>query len=168
MKKLLVAVLWAILASPSPILSQTPVKPIINSTLSGRVTDRTTKEPVPGAAVKIKGTTHGVSADEHGNFNFVTGQKFPYILIISSVGYQPVELTVNGGHVEIPLTPAQTQLSDVVVVGYGTQRKATSPVPWHRCRRRRSGARSALSKECCRARWPACRSRRAPGSRAVP
>ncbi|RPE05901.1 TonB-dependent receptor [Chitinophaga lutea] len=124
MKKLLVAVLWAILASPFQLLSQTPVKPIINSTLSGRVTDRTTKEPVPGAAVKIKGTTHGVSADEHGNFNFVTGQKFPYILIISSVGYQPVELTVNGGHVEIPLSPAQTQLSDVVVVGYGTQKKS--------------------------------------------
>lgn len=124
MKKLLVAILWAILLLPFSLFSQDTVKPIINSTLTGQVIDRATKAPVPGAAVKIRGTTHGVSADDHGRFNFVTGQKFPYILIVSSVGYETVEVTVNGGHAEIPLAPAQTQLGDVVVVGYGTQKKS--------------------------------------------
>lgn len=103
---------------------QTPV-PLINSELHGRVTDLSTRQPLPGAVIRIKGTTHAVSADPDGKFSFVTGQKFPYTLLVSFIGYQPKELIVNGSPVEISLAENNNQLNDVVVVGYGTQsRKA--------------------------------------------
>ena len=76
---------------------------------------------MPGAVVRIKGTTHAVSTDPNGRFSFVTGQKFPYTLLISFVGYQSKELVVNGSPVEIRLAENNNQLNDVVVIGYGTQ-----------------------------------------------
>ncbi|RBL94178.1 SusC/RagA family TonB-linked outer membrane protein [Chitinophaga flava] len=109
-----------------PLLStaQVPTTPLINSHLSGIVVDARTHEPLPGAVVNIKGTTHGVSTDAEGRFVFVTGQKFPYTLIISYIGYKKTEVVATGGHIEIPLESVQSQLNDVVVVGYGTQKKS--------------------------------------------
>ncbi|WP_235324427.1 carboxypeptidase-like regulatory domain-containing protein [Pedobacter lusitanus] len=63
-------------------------QPLINSTLTGRVLDEKTKEALPGVLVQIKGTTHKVATDDKGRFNFKTGQKFPYTLIISFIGYE--------------------------------------------------------------------------------
>lgn len=99
-------------------------QPLINSRLSGRIVDGKSGDPIPGATVQIKGTTHGVATDGEGRFAFVTGQPFPYTLIITSVGYKKAELIVEHGQVEIPLEPSQSQLSDVVVIGYGTQKKS--------------------------------------------
>jgi len=101
--------------------AQTDNAPIINSKLSGRVLDAVTTEPLPGAVVTIKGTTHSVATDANGRFSFVTGQKFPYTLIISFIGYEKQELTANGSPVEVHLKASLNQLNDVVVVGYGTQ-----------------------------------------------
>jgi TonB-linked SusC/RagA family outer membrane protein len=97
--------------------------PHINSRLLGRVLDSVTKQPVPGAVVRIKGTTHAVATDEKGNFSFVTGQSFPYILIISYIGYENSELVATGSPVEILLKESINKLNDVVIVGYGTQNK---------------------------------------------
>lgn len=109
---------------PLLVVAQVPTTPLINSHLTGRVVDARTHEPLPGAVVNIKGTTHGVSTDAEGRFVFVTGQKFPYTLIISYIGYRKIEVTATGGHIEIPLEAIQSQLNDVVVVGYGTQKKS--------------------------------------------
>ncbi|QNL52642.1 TonB-dependent receptor [Olivibacter sp. SDN3] len=98
-------------------------KPLINSTLNGVVLDSLTREPLPGALVHIEGTTHNASTDEDGKFNFVTGQKFPYTLIISYVGYDQKKLVVDDEKVEILLKPGFNQLNDVVVVGYTTQQR---------------------------------------------
>ncbi|MET4138393.1 TonB-dependent receptor [Pedobacter sp. UYP1] len=98
-------------------------QPLINSTLVGRVLDDKTKEALPGVLVQIKGTTHKVATDDKGRFNFKTGQKFPYTLIISFIGYEKLELNVDGSPVEILLKEATNNLNDVVVVGYGTQRR---------------------------------------------
>jgi TonB-linked SusC/RagA family outer membrane protein len=103
------------------VFAQADNAPIINSKLSGRVTDAVTTEPLPGAVITIKGTTHSVAADGNGKFSFVTGQKFPYTLVVSFIGYEKQELTANGSPVEIRLKPSSNQLNDVVVVGYGTQ-----------------------------------------------
>lgn len=103
------------------LLAQT--KPLINSTLNGVVLDSLTKEPLPGALVHIEGTTHNASTDENGKFNFVTGQKFPYTLIISYVGYDQKTLIVENEQIEILLKPGFNQLNDVVVVGYTTQQR---------------------------------------------
>ncbi|SDZ82110.1 SusC/RagA family TonB-linked outer membrane protein [Pedobacter hartonius] len=98
------------------------IVPLINSKLVGRVIDGTTKEPLPGAVVRIEGTTHMVQTDTEGKFSFVTGQKFPYKLLISFIGYEKQGYIATGSPVEIALKD-QNQLNQVVVVGYGTQKR---------------------------------------------
>src|SRR5437870_3832902 len=96
-----------------------------NVQLTGKVVDDRTKEPLTGAVVHIKGTTHHVVADEEGAFTFVTGQKIPVVYEVSHVGYETREITVSDYKpVDIRLKPGNAQLSDVVVVGYGTQRRS--------------------------------------------
>ncbi|WP_419698075.1 SusC/RagA family TonB-linked outer membrane protein [Mucilaginibacter sp. NFX135] len=106
-----------------PVLSfaQTEQQPTINSHLNGTVIDAITREPLPGAAVQILGTTHSVAADKDGKFSFVTGQKFPYTLVITYIGYDKQEVTANGSPVTVLLKQSVRALNDVVVVGYGTQ-----------------------------------------------
>ncbi len=106
-----------------PIFLHAQTKPLINSTLNGRVLDAKTRTPLPGARVHIRGTTHEVSADADGKFSFVTGQKFPYTLIVSFIGYTTNEVIANGGYLDVELKEAQNDLNDVVVVGYVTQQR---------------------------------------------
>lgn len=100
-------------------------KPLINSTLHGTVLDAVTGETLIGASVQIQGTTHTASTDNKGKFNFVTGQKFPYTLIVSYIGYKTAKLTVDGSPVNVQLQPESSQLQDVIVVGYGAQNRKT-------------------------------------------
>jgi TonB-linked SusC/RagA family outer membrane protein len=106
-----------------PLFLSAQTTPLINSTLKGRVLDAKTRTPLPGARVHIKGTTHEVSADADGKFSFVTGQKFPYTLIVSFIGYTTNELIANGANLDVELKEAQNDLNDVVVVGYVTQQR---------------------------------------------
>ncbi|MBE7170802.1 MAG: TonB-dependent receptor [Williamsia sp.] len=114
---------WLLAFSPVFLQAQTETQPTINSILSGKIVDSKTKEILDGAVVHIKGTTHEVQADKTGQFKFVTGQRFPYTLIISHVGYQTLELTAGTAYIEVALQPTNTRLNDVVVVGYGTQKR---------------------------------------------
>lgn len=98
-------------------------QPLINSNLSGKVVDSKSGEPLPGATVAIQGTTHRVSTDIDGHFSFVTGQKFPYTLIVSYLGYKTNEIVVQGSPAVIKLEEALNQISEFVVVGYGSQKK---------------------------------------------
>lgn len=111
----------ATLLLPLQLLAQTT--PLINSKLAGSVVDVKTKEPLPGATVAIQGTTHTVTTDGNGHFNFVTGQKFPYTLIVSYIGYKTQTLVANGETLVIGLEASASQLNDVVVVGYGNQQR---------------------------------------------
>ncbi len=121
MKKLLFSSLLALLLPALVFAQQT--QPIINSKLVGRVLDGSTKEPLPGAVVRIEGTTHVVSTDVEGKFSFVTGQKFPYKLIITFIGYETQSYIATGSPVEILMKDAQSLLNQVVVVGYGSQKR---------------------------------------------
>jgi TonB-linked SusC/RagA family outer membrane protein len=116
---MLIYALWIQLAS-----AQQTTQPLINSTLHGTVLDAATKRPLPGATLAINGTTHSVSADANGKFSFITGQKFPYTLTISFIGYVKQEVVANGSPITIYLKEDINQLNDVVVVGYGTQKKS--------------------------------------------
>ncbi len=96
-----------------------------NRIVTGRVTDAA-GGPIPSATVVLKGTKHGTNTGPDGTFKLTVpaGQR---TLVISSVGYARQEVTVEG--VE-PITvqlvaAAASDLQDVVVVGYGTQRKAS-------------------------------------------
>ncbi|WP_316798647.1 TonB-dependent receptor [Pedobacter frigidisoli] len=104
--------------------AQIKTQPLVNSTLTGRVLDAKDKQPIPGAIVHIQGTTHEVVTDDQGRFNFVTGQKFPYTLLVSYVGYKKTEVIATGKHLDIELEETANNLNDLVVVGYGTQKKS--------------------------------------------
>lgn len=123
MKKRLLIGVWLLLAIPVISFAQATTDPMINSTLNGKVVDNKSKLPLGGAVVQIKGTTHEVLADDNGKFNFRTGQRFPYILIVSHVGYQTQEITADGSAIEIALRESPKELDEVVITGYGTQKK---------------------------------------------
>ncbi|TPG45263.1 SusC/RagA family TonB-linked outer membrane protein [Flavobacterium pectinovorum] len=101
-------------------------KPLIQSRLEGTVVDAITKEPVIGASINIKGTTHGVVTDLDGKFYFQTGQKFPYTLVISYLGYKKEETVVTQNSVVIDLTQEQNALSEVVVTALGISKEKKS------------------------------------------
>lgn len=107
-----------------PLISPAQNQPLINSTLKGQVIDTKTRQPVPGVTILIKGTTHTVQTDRDGKFDFVTGQKFPYTLILRYVGYRPKEVLADGSPITIGLDEDQTQLSDIEVVGYTKIKRA--------------------------------------------
>lgn len=79
--------------------------------------------PIPGATVQIKGQTTGTSSDATGHFT-ITVPNNSAVLVISSIGFQTQEVQV-GEKSELTVNLAETvgNLSEVVVVGYGTQKK---------------------------------------------
>lgn len=94
-----------------------------NITLTGHVTDKN-GDPLVGATVHLQNTTHEVFTDKYGVFTFLTGQHIPAVVEVSYVGYQTREFTLtNLDPVTIQLQEAAGKLSDVVVVGYGTQKR---------------------------------------------
>jgi TonB-linked SusC/RagA family outer membrane protein len=109
---------------PLALFGQNAPQPTINSKLDGVVLDSLTKQPVAGAVIHIKGTTNTAATDLNGKFQLVTGQRFPYALAISYIGYKTKEVIANGSPITIKLTENVNQLNDVVVVGYGTQKRS--------------------------------------------
>lgn len=101
-------------------------KALVQSKLDGTVIDAVTKEPVIGASINIKGTTHGAVTDFDGKFHFQTGQKFPYTLIVSFLGYKKTEVVVNSNPITISLTEEQNALSEVVVTALGITKEKKS------------------------------------------
>ncbi|WP_246073782.1 SusC/RagA family TonB-linked outer membrane protein [Dinghuibacter silviterrae] len=91
-------------------------------TVKGRVTSG--GSPVPGATITVKGTSNGTTADATGAFHL----KVPSdgALIITAINYAPAEFPVRGRTtLSVELEATEKSLGDVVVVGYGTQKKAT-------------------------------------------
>ena len=96
-----------------------------NVSFSGKVIDARTKTFLTGSTVHILGTTHEVSTDNKGEFKFITGQKYPLVLVVSYVGYQTQQVQVkNSGFVTIQLQYTESDLKEVTVSsGYATQSK---------------------------------------------
>ncbi len=79
-------------------------------------------QPVARASVLVKGKTTGVTSDDGGNFDIVAPANST--LVISSVGFSPTEIKVGGRtHIDVRLNTVNNSLDQVVVVGYGTQKK---------------------------------------------
>ena len=93
-----------------------------NIQLNGTVTD-VSGESVIGASVLEKGTTNGVITDIDGNFTLSVSPKAT--IIISYVGYAPQEIALNGRkELKVVLKEDTELLDEVVVIGYGTQKKS--------------------------------------------
>ncbi len=92
--------------------------------VKGRVMDEQSN-PIPGANILIKGTTLGTSTDSDGRFS-LTVPDASSVLVVSFIGYLSKEIEVGAQtEISIVLTADIKQLSEVVVVGYGTQKKAS-------------------------------------------
>lgn len=90
-------------------------------TVTGIVT-ATDGSPLVGATVLEKGTPNGTQTNGNGNFTLSVADNA--VLTVSSVGYQDATVQVNGQtEINISLKPSVNTLEQVVVVGYGTQRK---------------------------------------------
>lgn len=93
------------------------------TTVTGTVTDND-NIPLSGATVVEKGTTNGTTADFDGNFSIEVSDSST-ILEVSYLGYSTQELPLSGqSNVNVQLAEDATQLEDVVVVGYGIQKKS--------------------------------------------
>ena len=93
------------------------------SNRTGVVTDEKA-QPLPGVSIKIKGTTIGTVTDVNGKFSI--NAEGSQTLTFSFLGYSPQEVAVgNQTSIKVSLIPNATSMSEVVVVGYGTQKKAT-------------------------------------------
>lgn len=89
-------------------------------TVQGRVSDAS--GPLPGVTVKVQGTTTGANTDVQGRYSIhVTPNA---VLVFTSVGYQAQTISVNNrSSIDVTLVADAKSLNEVVVVGYGTQRK---------------------------------------------
>ncbi|WOD44945.1 SusC/RagA family TonB-linked outer membrane protein [Hwangdonia lutea] len=92
-------------------------------TITGSVRSAEDNMPLPGASVVVKGTTNGTSTDFDGNFSFSVNNTAT-TLTVSYLGYQTKEVAITSGALTILLNIDQNVLDEVVVVGYGTQRKS--------------------------------------------
>lgn len=94
----------------------------LEQTISGKVTDGSSGEPLPGVNVLAKGTTSGTVTDIDGSYRLSVGDDVS-TLIFSSIGYLSQEIPINGRSViNLTLEEDVRSLEEIVVVGYGTQR----------------------------------------------
>lgn len=91
--------------------------------VKGKVLDAELRKPMVGVAVKLKGGSPVTQTDEDGNFqlNVPPGATLEF----TYMGYIKKETAVSAGVMQVVLDPDNTQLGEVVVVGYGVQKKET-------------------------------------------
>jgi TonB-linked SusC/RagA family outer membrane protein len=97
-----------------PLFAQTPVQ--------GRVT--TADGPLTGVTVTIKGTQTSTVTDAAGKFSITAADRS--VLVFTHINYVAREITVNGSNdINVTLSPTNSNLNEVIVIGYNTQKKAT-------------------------------------------
>ncbi|MDO6430317.1 TonB-dependent receptor [Flavitalea sp. BT771] len=108
--------LLALLFFSSGLFAQAPVK--------GRLSD-VSGAPLSGASVLIKGTTRGTSTNASGEFTITAS--VGDVLEFSMVGFQPATVKVgpNTGEIALQLQPKSAAVEEVIVIGYGTQKRAS-------------------------------------------
>ncbi len=116
MKKILVSIVIIVLS----------IQAIAQVTITGRVTDAANGEPLVGATVvSTQGRERGTITDYDGNFTLTTKSTLPITINVQFIGYRPQEIDVYDADepIEIQLADNSTKLGEVVVVGYGTQKR---------------------------------------------
>src|ERR1700754_2989557 len=95
--------------------------------VSGTVVKEDTNEPLQGVTVTVKGTTQSAVTDAKGFFSMTVANRSKGItLIFSYVGYERKEITSSPNEIiTVPMTIANKTMNDVVIVGYGTQKRGS-------------------------------------------
>lgn len=115
-KRRLIGSLLALLVFPMALSAQ-------QVTIKGSVTDQISGDALIGVSVSLKGSSEGTTTDGNGNYVLKAAQGSG-VLVFSYIGYSNKEVPVNNrSRIDISLSPDQENLNEVVVVGYGTQRK---------------------------------------------
>lgn len=92
-------------------------------TISGTITSSEDGEALPGVTILVKGTTNGTITDIDGNYKI--GVSDGDVLVVSFVGFKPQEVEVGGRtSINVNMEADVTALEEVVVIGYGTQKKS--------------------------------------------
>lgn len=113
---LLLSALFFLCIQPSPAQAQNDI--------TGTVTDSLTGDPLPGVSINVKGTSTGTSTDPDGSYR-LQGVPDDAIITFSFMGYVTRELAAGGqGTLNVRLASDVAALDEVVVIGYGTQRKS--------------------------------------------
>jgi len=96
---------------------------MLEKTITGQVTDLSTGESLPGVNILVQGTATGTVTDIEGNYR-LTVPDDALTLVFSSIGYTREEVTINGrSTINVTLAPDIQSLSEVVVIGYGEQKR---------------------------------------------
>lgn len=90
--------------------------------LSGKVTNDENGDPVEGISILVKGTTKGTRTTRSGDFVIDAAQG--QTLVFSGIGFVSKEVLISTARIDVALQSSSAGLNEVVVVGYGTQRKA--------------------------------------------
>ena len=92
-------------------------------TISGKILKQKDKQPLPGVSILVKGSSAGTQTGTDGVFK-ITVPNDNSVLVISAVGYENEEVATTGkAMVTVELNEISTSLNEVVVVGYGTQKR---------------------------------------------
>ena len=92
-------------------------------TVSGRITDENGK-PLQGVSVQVKGSSTGTSTNQNGEYQIAYDSKKSGVLVFSYVGMEQQEISIGSKReVNVSLLPGAAQQQEVVVIGYGTQKK---------------------------------------------
>lgn len=89
-------------------------------TVKGNIVDEI-GEPMIGVTVKVKGTTTATVTDFDGNFSIAAMPND--VIEVTYIGYKPVEVKATATSLNLKMEPENTGLDEVVVIGYGTQKK---------------------------------------------
>ena len=125
------AVIWLFLSSVQASIASENVSTktsgrinfIVDKPITGKVTDDKALG-LPGVSVVLKGTSTGTVTDAEGNYSINVPESGTPVLVFSFVGYLPREVTIGSeSNLNIQMAVDNKALEEVVVVGYGTQRK---------------------------------------------
>lgn len=95
------------------------------ATLMGKVIDKQTQETLVGATISIVGSTLSTKSDENGAFTLQLTQQLPVTIRVNYIGYQQLQTEVTQNAITLALEPDAGQLDEVVVVGYGSQKRSS-------------------------------------------
>ena len=111
-----------IILSPREYLTEVKFK-TEQQTITGKIIDSQTGQPMPGVNIVVKGTTIGTMSDIDGNYSISVSNR-EATLVFSFIGYVTQEIPLSGRTtIDINLVSELKGLDEVVVIGYGTQKK---------------------------------------------